>query len=113
MKKGITLALALTLIVSVISIAGEKKAEIKVDGMTCENCVNKVKTALEKSAGVKSAQVSLENKSAIVLYDDSVTEEASLKKAIQAVGFKTADDKKLCPAGCSKAATCCANKKSE
>ena len=83
MRNTLSFALVLLLAVSVISVAGEKKVEIKVDGMTCNGCVNKVKTTLEESDGVKSAKVSLKENSAVILYDDSKTDEASLKKAIQ------------------------------
>jgi copper chaperone CopZ len=93
MKNILSFALVLFLAVSVVSVAGEKKTEIKVDGMTCNGCVNKVKTTLEKADGVKSAEVSLENNNAVVLYDDSVTDEASLKKTINSTGFKAVDAK--------------------
>ena len=42
------------------------KKTILVDGMMCQHCVKHVKDALEKVDGVKSAEVSLENKTAVV-----------------------------------------------
>lgn len=114
MKNILSFVFVMLLAVSVISVAGEKKTEIKVDGMTCNGCVNKVKTTLEKADGVKSADVSLEKNTAVVLYDDSVTDEASLKKAINSTGFKAVDAKeaqenKDCG---SKAASSCGGEKS-
>ena len=46
MKNILSFALIMLLAISVVSVAGEKKVEIKVDGMTCDGCVNKVKTTL-------------------------------------------------------------------
>ena len=42
------------------------KKTILVDGMMCMHCVKHVKDALEKVDGVKKAEVSLENKTAVV-----------------------------------------------
>ena len=113
MKNLLSVAFIFMLALTVISFAGDKKAEFKVDGMTCNGCVGKVKTTLEKADGVKSAAVSLENSMAVVLYDDSKTDESSLKKTINSTGFKAVDakaavDKK---GDCTSAAKeCCGDK---
>ncbi|MBN1482435.1 heavy-metal-associated domain-containing protein [candidate division KSB1 bacterium] len=115
MKNIFSFAIVLLLTVSVLSVAGEKKAEIKVDGMTCGGCVNKVKTSLEKADGVKSAQVSLKDSYAVVLYDDSVTDEASLRKTIDGTGYKAVDEKEekaVKKGGCEAvSSSCCGEKK--
>ena len=103
MKNLLSVALIFMLALTVVSVAGEKKVEIKVDGMTCGACVGKVQTTLEKADGVKNAEVSLKNSSAVVLYDDSKTDEKSLKKAINSTGFKAVDAK---VAGDKKGACC-------
>lgn len=103
MKNLLSLALVFMFGLTLVSFAGEKKVELKVEGMTCNGCVNKVKTSLEKTDGVKSAQVSLEKNSAVVLYDDSKTDEASLKKAVNSSGFKAVDAK----AAAGKKGACC------
>jgi len=99
--KILSIALVLLLTLSVVSIAGEKKLEIKVDGMTCNGCVNKVKTTLEKVEGVKSAEVSLDNHLAVVTFDDSKTNEAALKTAVNSTGFKAVEAK-----ACGSSADC-------
>lgn len=91
MKTVFSFALVLMLAVSVSGFAGDKTLEIKVDGMTCNGCVDKVKTTLEKVDGVKSAEVSLESNSAVVLYNGSKTEEGKLKEAVNSTGFKAVD----------------------
>ena len=63
-----------------------KKATLKVDGMMCMHCVAHVKKALEAIDGVTSAEVSLEQKSAVV-YSDVKIDPAVLKKAVEDAGY--------------------------
>lgn len=115
MKNLMSFVLILLVALSITSVAGEKKVEIKVDGMTCDGCVNTVKTSLEKVEGVKSATVSLAENSVVVLYDENVTDEASLRKTINSTGYKAVDAKEtntMKKAGCGEAASsCCGEKK--
>lgn len=62
---------------------GEKnmKKTMLIEGMTCMHCVARVKESLESLDGVVSAEVSLENKSALV----SMTKEVRDRKLINAV----------------------------
>ncbi len=46
------------------------KTQLKIEGMTCEMCVAHVTKALQSTPGVSSAQVDLQNKSAIVEGDN-------------------------------------------
>ncbi|MDR1326222.1 MAG: cation transporter [Treponema sp.] len=62
---------------------------LKVEGMSCEHCVKHVTQALEGVAGVKTAKVSLNDKTATVEHDDAVTLE-SLKAAIVDAGYEAA-----------------------
>ena len=59
---------------------------IKVEGMMCQHCVSHVKEALEKTEGVESAEVSLENKSAIIKGQN--LDKAKLIAAIEKAGYK-------------------------
>ena len=64
------------------------KKKISIEGMSCGHCVNHVKTALlEDMNGVKSADVSLEEKQAIIEVEDNVTDE-NIKSVIEEVGFE-------------------------
>ena len=60
---------------------------INVEGMMCQHCVKHVHDALVKVAGVKNADVSLENKNARVECADSVSDEA-LKAAVSDAGYE-------------------------
>lgn len=48
---------------------------ISIEGMHCGHCSNAVTKALNKLPGVTSVSVSLENKSAVIVCDDSVTDD--------------------------------------
>ena len=63
------------------------KKTILVDGMMCMHCVGHVKTALEKVDGVKSAEVSLENKTAVVELAKEV-EDSVLLAAVTEAGYE-------------------------
>ena len=54
----------------------------------CKNCVKKVNDNISFEKGVKDLQVSLEDKLVTVTYDPSKTDEATLAKAIEKLGYK-------------------------
>ncbi len=64
-----------------------KEIVIKVEGMSCEHCVKSVTGALEALQGVKSVNVSLENKTATVEYDEAAVTVEALKEAIEDQGY--------------------------
>jgi copper chaperone CopZ len=64
------------------------KTVLKIEGMSCAHCVQHVKAALEALAGVKSAELSLKDKSAAVEHGDKVSL-AMLKAAVEEAGFES------------------------
>jgi copper chaperone len=66
----------------------DKTITIPVEGMSCEHCVRAVKGALETQNGVKAVEVSLEGKSARVVYDDGLIGLDALKAAILEEGYQ-------------------------
>ena len=66
----------------------EKTVTIPVEGMSCEHCVRAVKGALEAQKGVKAVEVSLEGKSARVVYEDGLVGLEDLKAAILEEGYE-------------------------
>ncbi|MDZ7370929.1 MAG: cation transporter [candidate division KSB1 bacterium] len=112
MKKSLDILLISLSVLGASAFAAEKKVEIAIDGMTCNNCVQKVQSALQKVEGVKSAEVSLEKRNAIVTYDDSKTNENTLKQAVNDAGFKAKETKAPEAKGCCpKSSGCCAGAK--
>ena len=63
------------------------KTILHIEGMSCQNCVRHVKEALEAVPGVKSAAVSLDDKSAAVDHGEPATA-AMLKAAIEDAGYE-------------------------
>jgi copper chaperone CopZ len=61
---------------------------IHIEGMTCGGCAVSVRQALAKRAGVKSVEVSFEQKRAIVKYDPAKVTPEQLAEAINQIGFK-------------------------
>ena len=66
-------------------------ATLNIDGMTCNGCVQSVKNALLRSAGVSDAQVSLEEKKAQVTFDEQVTTPAALANAVSEAGYEASE----------------------
>lgn len=78
-------------------IKNEKKMEEKemnktmiIEGMMCSHCTGRVQKALEEVAGVKSVVMSLENKSAELVLDDGVSDDA-LKAAVTEAGYEVVE----------------------
>ena len=80
--------LAILLLFAASAMAKDSTIQIKVSGMTCGACAVSVKRGLEKTKGVKSADVSVEKGLATVSYDDSQVNEQQLRVAISKTGFK-------------------------
>lgn len=100
------------LLVNVVVMAKDsKKVDIKVSGMTCNNCVESVKSALMKVDGVKSAKVSLKEGKAVVEFDAEKADQTKLVAAITSAGFKAEDNKSSDTTGKSDKGGCCGDSK--
>lgn len=58
---------------------------LKIEGMSCSHCQARVQKALEEVPGVKSVEVSLEKKEAVVTGDD--LDVKALAHAVTAAGY--------------------------
>ncbi|XP_071304462.1 copper-transporting ATPase 2 isoform X4 [Agelaius tricolor] len=85
-------------------------AVIKIDGMTCNSCVQSIEGAVSQRQGVKNVAVSLAGSTGTIHYDPAVTSGEELRAAIEDMGFDasvltdTAPGEHRCPADASKAA---------
>ena len=61
---------------------------IKVDGMSCGGCVKSVTGVLTALDGVAKAEVSLEQKQAVVEFDSGKLTREQLKTVIEDAGFE-------------------------
>jgi copper ion binding protein len=65
----------------------DQTVHMSIEGMTCDHCVRAVTRALQETAGVHTANVSLESKSADVTFDDEKTNTDALKAAVAEEGY--------------------------
>ena len=66
----------------------EQTTTIPLYGMSCEHCVRAVTSALNAIKGVKEVKVSLEGKSAQIVYDDELTNVSEIESAIMEEGYQ-------------------------
>ncbi len=60
---------------------------IKIDGMHCDGCAERIKTLLERAPGVREATVSFADGLARVRYNGHAVSEDGLVAVIEAGGF--------------------------
>jgi mercuric ion binding protein len=80
-------SLALATLVATPVWAAMQTITLAVPGMTCAACPITVKKALTTVDGVTKAEVSFENREAIVTFDDTKTNALALKKATEDAGY--------------------------
>ena len=68
-----------------------KKVSLKIEGMHCEGCSNRLTRVLENLDGVTSANVSLENKKADIEYNEDILSIEEIKEAISDAGFESVE----------------------
>ncbi|UCF96895.1 MAG: copper chaperone CopZ [Spirochaetaceae bacterium] len=64
---------------------------INVDGMSCDHCKMAVTKAVSALEGVSSVEVSLENKTVSVDYEEGRLAADAIKQAIEAQGYDVVD----------------------
>jgi mercuric ion transport protein len=68
--------------------ASSSRATFKVTGMTCAGCATTIRIALERTPGVRSAEVSYDRREAVVEYDPGAVTPEKLRDAINETGYK-------------------------
>lgn len=68
------------------------KKELSIEGMMCQNCVKHVTNALAEIKGVFDVSVNLEQKTATIQVDKSVSDDI-LKAAIAEAGYEVVEIK--------------------
>jgi copper chaperone len=85
-------AIIIILALASLCMAAEEQAVIKIDGMSCNSCVNSVTSTLTKIDGVIAANVTLKPGQAMVTYDADKVNTAQLVNAIVPLGYKASCD---------------------
>jgi len=65
-----------------------KEIKLKIEGMHCAGCSNRLEKILNNVDGIESAKVSLEEKSADIKYNEEEVELNTILQEIEDVGFK-------------------------
>nr|XP_018917794.1 PREDICTED: copper-transporting ATPase 1 isoform X2 [Bemisia tabaci] len=65
----------------------DSKVELKIGGMTCASCVNKIETQIKKLRGVKSAAVALTTQRGRVEFDPEEIGPRDILDAVEKLGF--------------------------
>jgi len=62
------------------------KKKMKIEGMSCEHCVKRVKNALEEITGISNVEVDLDSKIAKFDATDDV-KDSDIKYAVEEAGY--------------------------
>lgn len=65
-----------------------KKVKLNISGMTCNNCLNRVETALTELEGVEKVKINLKRETASVKFDQTIQEIDDLTKAVDQAGYQ-------------------------
>ena len=65
-----------------------KEIKLKIEGMHCAGCSNRLEKVLNNTDGIEKAEVNFEQKEATITYNESQTNIDKIKEAIQDAGFK-------------------------
>ncbi|XP_067419165.1 copper-transporting ATPase 2 [Emydura macquarii macquarii] len=67
---------------------GEALIKLRVEGLTCQSCVNTIEGKIGKLQGVLRIKVSLSNQEAVIAYQPSIIQPEDLKNHIDNLGYK-------------------------
>ncbi len=65
-----------------------REIKLKIEGMHCAGCSNRLEKILNNIDGVESAKVSLEERSADIKYNEEEVELNTILQEIEDAGFK-------------------------
>ena len=65
-----------------------KEIKIYIDGMHCEGCSSRIEKALKNIEEIEEVNVKLENKNAIIKFDESKINIEKIIQTIEEIGFK-------------------------
>lgn len=64
-----------------------RTSSMKIDGMMCSGCADRIRAVLETEAGVRRAEISFEDASASVSFNEHTTSEERIREVIERAGF--------------------------
>ena len=94
MKRTFVFLFTLLFVSGTTAYAADKIVTLEVKGMSCPICAGAVEKQVKKVPGVKSVKIHLSKGQAVIVADESVSNE-SLTKAVEESGFTAGDIEKL------------------
>jgi len=85
--------LILTFLLIAVTQASEKSTTLNIPGMDCGLCPITIKKALNKVDGVNNVTISLDDRTATVMYDDTKTSADNLSAATEDAGYPSTIEK--------------------
>ncbi|XP_006879581.1 PREDICTED: copper-transporting ATPase 2 [Elephantulus edwardii] len=76
---------------------GETVVKLRVEGMTCQSCVNSIEGKIGKLQGVVRVKVSLSNQEAVITYQPYLIQPEDLRDHVSDMGFEAAIKTKTAP----------------
>lgn len=78
--------------------SGIRTKKLRIGGMTCANCQNKIQKKLRNTAGIEKAEVSYDAGTALVTYDTDIISLADITAVIERLDYKVlAQDERRAP----------------
>uniref|UniRef100_A0A8C9P1V4 Copper-transporting ATPase 2 n=1 Tax=Spermophilus dauricus TaxID=99837 RepID=A0A8C9P1V4_SPEDA len=77
--------------------AQEAVVKLRVEGMTCQSCVNSIEGKIRKLQGVVRVKVSLSNQEAVITYQPYLIQPEDLRDHVSDMGFEAAIKHKTAP----------------
>lgn len=81
------LTTAIFLVAATTTWAGEQTIKLSVPGMSCASCPYMVKQAISTCEGIKSVEATMEDMSATVTYDDTLTSVEEIRQSTADIGY--------------------------
>lgn len=69
-----------------------RSIKLKIDGMTCVNCENRIERKLQRTNGVRKAKVRYASGTAEITYDENITSIEKIIAVIERLGYKAAEE---------------------
>lgn len=86
-RKRLLIVACLVFALALPAFAAQRTATLHVDNMTCASCPYIVEKALTRVGGVAAVEVSYENSTATVTFDDARTDINALTRATANAGY--------------------------
>ena len=86
-KLILSLMFAMLTSASSIAVAAEQTIKLSVPDMTCVSCPYMVKQAISAVDGIKAVEATMEDRSATVTFEDTLTSIEAIQQATANIGY--------------------------